>query len=189
MTARKDPRIVFLNQFVIRKVNRRWFRDDGGYKYCYCYVWYHGNIAIYVGEGQRRRYKESWRGSMNPNSPYMPNRDDMHSYFVNYWEELEIIFAVHGTTKTAALAVQDGLIDYFRANQPDGTLFNKRGNELYPWPPEDAEDLFNARHRASFATNKPSDHGWCDLLKNLPEQLDEGANGAWLRPCPPSRKS
>ena len=162
-----DPRIALLNS-IADTVPPDYYRADGTELRFYAYAWFHGQTCINVGKGTGPRFLEFF---VNPDY----NTLAAHDYVRQHHGELEVFFVNAAITETAAFAVEYQLIEYFRRQSENGTLYN-----VLPgyWPPcPSGEALHHLRGMAEQAvippTAKPLSRSgyWRDCKHFIPDFL------------------
>ena len=162
-----DPRIALLNS-IADTVPPDYYRADGTELRFYAYAWFHGQTCINVGKGTGPRFLEFF---VNPDY----NTLAAHDYVRQHHGELEVFFVNAAITETAAFAVEYQLIEYFRRQSENGTLYNVLPGH---WPPcPSGEALHHLRGMAEQAvippTAKPLSRSgyWRDCKHFIPDFL------------------
>ncbi len=123
-----DSRVRLLDDLVAT-VSKDYYSADGKEPRFYTYVWFHLDVAINVGKGCDKRYRE-----FIANEAY--NSAEARDYVRKHHKELECFFAASNITEPAALAIEYMLIGHFKRRDfayedgPGGTLFNVRRGQL-----------------------------------------------------------
>jgi len=136
-----DPRIALLNS-IADTVPPDYYRADGTELRFYAYAWFHGQTCINVGKGTGPRFLEFF---VNPDY----NTLAAHDYVRQHHGELEVFFVNAAITETAAFAVEYQLIEYFRRQSENGTLYNVLPGHWPPCPSRGGAASFARNGRAS----------------------------------------